>query len=167
VTLDHLGQAKKVDEAGEEIWQASEDTWQASKQQTEIVGYGSKVVVQTATVEGETLEYYRKITVWTTTYKPCIPGTDICYYGTSSGLPVEKGVIAVNLDWYRLLQGQRVYVSGYGYGVIADVCGGCVGKPWMDLGYSEENYDALHVPNAWRTVYFLTPVPGYVPALLP
>ncbi len=154
-------------EAGEEIWRASEDTWQASEQQTEIVGYGSNVVVQTATVEGETLEYYRKITVWTTSYKPCIPGTDICYYGTSSGLPVEKGVIAVNLSWYRLLQGQRVYVSGYGYGVIADVCGGCVGKPWMDLGYSEENYAALHVPNAWRTVYFLTPVPDYVPALLP
>jgi uncharacterized protein YabE (DUF348 family) len=154
-------------EAGEEVWRASEDTWQASEQQTEIVGYGSKVVVQTETVEGETLEFYRKLTVWTTTYKPCINGTDICYYGTSSGLPVEKGVIAVNLSWYHLLQGQRVYVPGYGYGVIADVCGGCVGKPWLDLGYSEENYAALHIPNAWRTVYFLTPVPDYVPALLP
>jgi resuscitation-promoting factor RpfB len=154
-------------ENGEEVWRASEEAWQASQQKTEIVGYGSKVEVQTEVVEGETLEYYRKISVWTTTYRPCVPGTDICHYGTSSGLPVEKGVIAVAYDWYLLLQGQRVYVSGYGYGVIADVCGGCVGKPWLDLGYSEENYDALHIPNAWRTVYFLTPVPDYVPALLP
>jgi resuscitation-promoting factor RpfB len=154
-------------ENGEEVWRASEETWQASEQQTEIVGSGSKVVVQTEVVEGETLEYYRKLTVWTTSYKPCIPGTDICYYGTSSGLPVEKGVIAVSYAWYSLFQGQRVYIPGYGYGVIADVCGGCVGKPWMDLGYSEENYDALHIPNAWRTVYFLTPVPSYVPTILP
>ncbi len=154
-------------ENGEEIWRVTQPTWQASEPQTAIVGYGSKIVVQSAVVQGETLEYYRKLTVWTTSYKPCIPNTDICYYGTSSGLPVEKGVIAVNLDWYLLMQGQRLYVMDYGYGVIGDVCGGCVGKPWIDLGYSEDNYEALHLPNAWRTIYFLTPVPGYVPVLLP
>jgi len=153
-------------EDGEEVWRISEDTWQASEQQTEIVGYGSKVVVQTAVVEGETLEYYRMLSVWTTSYKPCDAAGN-CWYSTSSGLPVEKGVIAVSYDWYLLLQGQRLYVSGYGYGVIADVCGGCVGKPWIDLGYSEETYDALHVGNAWRMIYFLTPVPNYVPYLLP
>lgn len=151
---------------GEVVWRLEEDTWQANEPQTEIVGYGSKIVVQTAVVEGETLEYYRALTVWTTSYKPCDAAGN-CWYYTSSGLPVEKGVIAVSYDWYLLLQGQRLYVSGYGYGVIADVCGGCVGKPWIDLGYSEEQYEPLHLPNAWRTIYFLTPVPGYVPALLP
>jgi uncharacterized protein YabE (DUF348 family) len=152
---------------GEEIWRDVEPTWQASEPQTAIIGYGTNIVEQTAVVEGETLSYYRKITVWTTSYKPCNDYTGECHYGTSSGLPVEKGVIAVSYDWYLLLQGQRLYVSGYGYGVIADVCGGCVGKPWIDLGYSEENYAALHVPNAWRTIYFLTPIPDYVPLLLP
>jgi len=151
---------------GEEIQRIVEDTWQASEPQTAIVGVGSKVVVQTATVEGETLEYFRVLSVWTTSYKPC-DAAGTCYYYTSSGLPVEKGMIAVSYNWYLLLQGQRLYVSGYGYGVVADVCGGCVGKPWIDLGYSEEQYDALHLPNAWRTIYFLTPVPSYVPYLLP
>ncbi len=151
---------------GEEVRRYSEDTWQASEPQTAIVGYGSKIAAQTAVVEGETLEYYRVLTVWTTSYKPCDAAGN-CYYYTSSGLPVEKGMIAVSYDWYLLLQGQRLYVSGYGYGVIADVCGGCVGKPWIDLGYSEEQYGPLHVANAWRTIYFLTPIPSYVPYLLP
>jgi uncharacterized protein YabE (DUF348 family) len=151
-------------ENDEETWRLSDPTWQASEPQTAIVGYGTDIVVQTAVVEGETLEYYRTLTVWTTSYKPCDTQGN-CYYGTSSGLPVEKGVIAVSYDWYLLLQGQRLYVPGYGYGVIADVCGGCVGKPWIDLGYSEEGYNPT--PNRWVTVYLLTPVPGYVPVFLP
>ncbi len=151
-------------ENDEETWRLSDPTWQASEPQTAIVGYGTDIVVQTAVVEGETLEYYRTLTVWTTSYKPCDTQGN-CYYGTSSGLPVEKGVIAVSYDWYLLMQGQRLYVPGYGYGVIADVCGGCVGKPWIDLGYSEEGYNPT--PNRWVTVYLLTPVPGYVPVFLP
>lgn len=155
-------------EEDEEVWRISEDTWQASEPSTAIVGYGAKVVAQTETVQGETLEYYRKLTVWTTSYKPCdLAGN--CYYGTSSGLPVEKGVIGVSYNWYALFSGQRVYVTDYGYGVIADVCGGCVGMavPWIDIGYSEAQYDALHIGNGYRTMYFLTPIPDYVPVLLP
>jgi uncharacterized protein YabE (DUF348 family) len=155
-------------EDGEEVWRISEDTWQASEQRTEIIGYGSQIVVQTASVDGQTLEYFRKLTVYVTSYKPCDYAGN-CWYYTSSGLPVEKGVIAVPYSWYLLMQGQQVYVTGYGYGVIADVCGGCVGMavPWIDVGYSEENYDALHIPNGYYTMYFLTPVPAYVPSLLP
>lgn len=155
-------------EDGEEVWRLSEDTWQASEPQTAVVGYGSKVIVQTATVGGETIEYFRKITVYTTSYKPCDYAGN-CYYYTSSRLPVEKGVIAVSYDWYLAFQGQRVYITDYGYGVIADVCGGCVGMsvPWIDVGYSEDQYDALHIPNGYRVMYFLTPVPAYVPPLLP
>ena len=155
-------------ENGEETWRISEDTWQASEQQTEIIGYGSQVVVQSEVVDGNTLEYYRKLTVWVTSYKPCDYEGN-CWYYTSSGLPVEKGMIAVSYDWYLLLQGQQVYVTGYGYGSIQDVCGGCVGMavPWIDVGYSEENYEALHIANGYYTMYFLTPVPAYVPALLP
>lgn len=155
-------------EDGEEVWRMSEDTWQASVPQKAVVGYGSKVVVQTTTIGGETIEYFRKLTVYTTSYKPCDYAGN-CYYGTSSGIPVDKGVIAVGYYLYLALQGQRVYVTDYGYGVIADVCGGCVGMsvPWIDLGYSEDQYDALHLPNGYRVMYFLTPVPAYVPALLP
>jgi len=154
-------------EDDEEVRRFSEDNWQANEPQTEVFGYGSKIVVQTAVVEGETLEYYRKLTVWATSYKPCNDYTGVCHYGTASGIAVEKGVIAVTVDWYLAMNGQRVYVTGYGYGVIADTGGGVPGKPWIDLGYSEEQYESLHLPNAWRTIYFLTPVPDYVPVFLP
>jgi hypothetical protein len=155
-------------EDGEEVRRFSDDTWQASEPQTALVGYGSRVELQTAQVQGETLEYFRKVTVWTTSYKPCDYAGN-CYYGTSSGLPVEKGVIAVSYYWYLSFNGQRVYVTDYGYGVIADVCGGCVGMsvPWIDLGYSEDQYETLHLPNAYRTMYFLSPIPAYVPVFLP
>ncbi len=148
----------------EEIRRDLEPTWQASEAKNGVLGIGTQVVTLTAEVNGETLEYYRKLSVYTTSYKPCDAAGN-CYYYTSSGLPVERGVIAVSYAWYLLLSGQRVYVPGYGYAVIADVCGGCVGKPWIDLGYSEDGYDPM--PNGWTTMYLLTPAPAYVPLVMP
>ena len=152
-------------EDGEEVWRLSNATWQASEAKTGIYGYGSKIVNYTTVVDGIEIEYYRKISVYFHSYKPCIPNTDICHYGTSSGLPVDKGIIAVSLDWYRALKMNRVYIPGYGEGVIADVCPECAGQLLIDLGYSEENYDPL--PNAWTTMYFLSPAPAYVPVPFP
>lgn len=149
---------------GEEVRRDTEPTWQASEAKNGVLGIGTQVVDLTAVVNGETLEYYRKLSVYTTSYKPCDAAGN-CYYYTSSGLPVDRGVIAVSYDWYLLLSGQRVYVPGYGYAVIADVCGGCVGKPWIDLGYPEDGYDPL--PNGWTTMYLLTPAPAYVPLVMP
>jgi uncharacterized protein YabE (DUF348 family) len=149
---------------GEEVNRLTEPTWQASEAKNGVLGVGTQVVTLTAEVNGETLEYYRKLSVYTTSYKPCDAAGN-CYYYTSSGLPVDRGVIAVSYDWYSLLAGQRVYVPGYGYAVIADVCGGCVGKPWIDLGYPEDGYDPL--PNSWTTMYLLTPAPDYVPLVMP
>ena len=145
-------------EDGEEVWRISEDTWQASVPQTAIVGVGTKVVIQTETIGGTTFNYYRKLTVYTTMYKPCDYEGN-CWYYTSNRSPVQKGVIAVYYDWYYAYEGQQVYVTDYGYGVIADVCGGCSGMsvPWIDLGYSEDEYEALHLGNGYRVMYFLAP----------
>jgi 3D (Asp-Asp-Asp) domain-containing protein len=77
---------------------------------------------------------------------------------------VKKGVIGVTRDWYRLFAMDQIYVPGYGIGTVADVGGGIPGSYWIDLGYS----DADWVP--WYgsvTIYFLTPVPANVPAVLP
>jgi resuscitation-promoting factor RpfB len=147
-----------------EVQRDVEPTWQASEAKNGVVGIGTQVVTLTTEVNGETLEYYRTLYVWTTSYKPCDTAGN-CYYYTSSGLPVDRGVIAVSYDWYLLLSGQRIYVPGYGYGVVADVCGGCVGKPWIDLGYPEDGYDPM--PNHWTTIYLLTPAPDYVPLIMP
>lgn len=101
--------------------------------------------------------------MYATSYSPCRSGGSGCSYGTSSGMRAGYGVVAVNLDWYRILKGVRVYVPGYGIGVIGDVCPGCVGKPWIDLGYDDGNYV---VWSGWVTVYFLPPAPPETPWFL-
>jgi hypothetical protein len=68
-------------------------------------------------------------------------------------------MVALREDLYLALQGQQLYIPGYGFASIEDVCGGCVGRPWIDLGFSDRNFEPWH---SWVTVYFLTPVPANV-----
>lgn len=153
-------------EGGEEVWRSPQETWQASQAQDGVLGYGTKVEVRTAVVDGQEIEYWRKITVYATSYSPCRSGIDGCSTGTATGiLPVQKGVIAVTSRWLTGygMWGQSVYVQGYGRGVIADAGGGIPGTPWIDLAYSDEDY----VPwSRWTTMYFLTPVPAWYPAII-
>lgn len=158
-------------ENGEEIWRSPEDSWQASQARDGVLGYGTQVELRKEVVDGEEIEYWRKITVYATSYSPCRSGVDGCSTGTATGImPVQKGVIAVTPGWLSVpngygMWGQNVYVQGYGYGVIADVGGGIPGTPWIDLAYSDEGY----VPwSRWTTMYFLPPVPAwYPPFILP
>lgn len=149
---------------GEEVWRMFEDGWQASEAKAAVLGYGSNIVIQTEVVEGETLEYYRKLTVFATAYSPCNLGVDYCNDVTYSGRLLTKGIIGVTRSWYSVMGGQQVYVTGYGYGVIADIGGGYPGRPWIDLGFTDETYQTTA---RWVTMYLLTPVPGYVPLILP
>lgn len=150
-------------ENGEVIWQESPIQWQASEAKDGLMGVGTKIEVQTALVDGQTLEYWRKVSVYATSYSPCKSGVDRCLYGTASGLPVEKGIVAVTVDWFLAMRGQRVYIPGYGYGVIADTGGGIPGTPWIDLAYSDDEYVSW---GTWTTMYFLTPVPAWAPPVL-
>jgi 3D (Asp-Asp-Asp) domain-containing protein len=50
----------------------------------------------------------------------------------------------------------QVYVEGYGVGTIADIGAGLSGQHWIDLGYSDDDWQQ------WAgqvTIYFLAPVP--------
>lgn len=105
--------------------------------------------------------YWKAIEMYATSYHPCETGT--CSYGTSSGMKAGFGVVAMNLDWYRALKGMSVYIPGYGTGVVGDVCPGCVGKPWIDLGYDQSNFVGW---SSWVTVYFLAPAPLEIPWFL-
>ena len=146
-------------EDGQEVSRATESETVVRPPETRIVGYGTKVVVRTAVVDGARIEYWRAIQMFATAYSPCRSAPDRCYSGTSSGKPVKKGVTAVRYNWYLNMQGQSLFIPGYGYATIEDVCGGCVGKPWIDLGYSDSDYQ---VWGSWVTVYFLTPVPANI-----
>lgn len=156
-------------ENGEEAWRSPQENWQASEAKDGVLGYGSKVEIRTAVVDGQEIEYWRKITVYATAYSPCRSGVDGCLYGTATGiLPVQKGVVAVTPRWISVpngygMWGQSVYIPGYGHGIIADTGGGIPGTPWIDLAYSDDDYVSW---NRWTTMYFLTPVPPWAPPIL-
>ena len=146
-------------EDGEEISRVTEAETLVRPPRTRLMGYGTKIEVKTATVDGVQIEYWRAVQMYATSYSPCRSGTDQCYSGTSSGKSLRKGMVGLRQSWYLAMQGQRLYIPGYGFVSVEDVCGGCVGKPWIDLGFSDNNFEPWH---SWVTVYFLTPVPSNV-----
>jgi len=151
-------------ENDQEVSRVEETTWIAKDPVPQVVGRGAKPVVkQLETPEG-TIEYWRAVSVYATSYSPCRLGTNTCSSGTASGLTVQRGVIGVTRSWYNLMVGQRVYIPGYGKAVVADIGGGIPGKYWIDLGYSDADYVQW---SSYVTLYFLTPVPDVIPWILP
>lgn len=146
-------------EDGVEMARVTEDETIVRPPKNRVLGYGTKIEIKTAVVDGVTIEYWRAVQMYVTSYSPCRSGGDRCYTGTASGATVKKGVAGMRYDWYLSMGGQALYIPGYGFATVEDVCGGCVGKPWIDVAYSDDDY----VPwSSWVTVYFLTPVPANI-----
>lgn len=143
-------------EDGVETSRNVEDQWTLQEPVSRIEGYGTKIVIRTAQTADGTIEYWRAVEMYATSYSPCNLGVDWCSDTTASGLKVRKGLAALTIEWYRYMAGQTVYVPDYGYALIADVGGGIDGRYWIDLAYTDEEWFGWHF---WRTVYFLTPVP--------
>ncbi len=148
-------------EDGQEVTRISDGTWTARNPKDGVNGQGMKVVVRK--IEGTDIEYWRKITVYATSYSPCRVGGGRCSDHTAIGLPVKKGLAAVTLRWFRDMRLQTIYVPGYGNAVIGDTGGGIPGRYWIDLAFSDDDYESWH---QWVTIYFLTPVPPYIPYIL-
>jgi uncharacterized protein YabE (DUF348 family) len=146
-------------EDGEEVSRLTEDETMVRPPRTRIMAYGTKIEVQSAVVDGVNIEYWRAVQMYATSYSPCRSGTEECHSGTSSGKSLRKGMVGLRYSWYLSMQGQQLYIPGYGFASVEDVCGGCVGRPWIDLGFSDNNFEPWH---SWVTVYFLTPVPANV-----
>ncbi len=143
-----------ISENGVEISREVEKEWVIKDPVPRILGYGTKINLETANTPDGQITYWRKITAYATSYDSSCPGCDTI---TSSGTVLKKGTIAVRLEWYRYMKGARVYIPGYGFGTIEDVGGGVPWSAnWVDLGYKKGDY----VP--WSenvTVYFLAPAP--------
>lgn len=146
-------------EDGNEVSRITENETLVRPPKTRVLGYGTKVEIKTAVVDGVTIEYWRAVQMYATAYSPCRSGGDRCYSGTASGKKLAKGMVGLRYSWYLAMGGQPLYIPGYGFATVEDVCGGCVGKPWIDLGYSDDDYQQW---SSWVTVYFLTPVPANV-----
>lgn len=143
-------------EDGVEVSRETEAAWVAVEPVNRILGYGTQIVVRTLDTPDGTIEYWRAVQAFATSYSPCRLGTDACGNTTASGLPLEKGMVGVIRAWYNAMVFSQVYVPGYGVGVIADIGAGVSGQHWIDLGYSDDDWES------WAgtvTIYFLTPVP--------
>lgn len=147
-------------ENGKEVKRVTETESVVRPPQTQVVTAGTKLVSH----DIGNMQYWYSLPMYATSYSPCRSGTSGCSYGTASGLRAQYGVVAMSKDWYYALQGMEVYIPGYGRGVIGDMGGGFPdGRPWIDLGYNENNYQQW---SEWVTVYFLGPPPATIPNIL-
>jgi uncharacterized protein YabE (DUF348 family) len=141
--------------------------------QDRIVVRGTRLVETTETIDGTSITYWRNQQMYATIYSPCNSATPdgSCSTGTASGRPAGKGVVAVDPGLYAFLNGQRLYIPGYGFAVIGDVGGGYIIEQnlgisrykWIDLGFDDNNIQDM---TGWVSVYFLAPAPASVPDVL-
>ncbi len=150
-------------EDGQEASRQTESESLVHPPENRVVLFGTRAEVKSATVDGVQIEYWRAVQMYATAYSPCRSGTDRCYSSTASGKPVKKGVVALRTDLYLGMRGQGLFIPGYGFATVEDACGGCVGKPWIDLGYSDNDYQQW---GSWVTVYFLAPIPANITFVL-
>ena len=160
-------------EDGSEISRHAEGQTVVRPAQDRIVVRGTKVVESTSTVNGVTIQYWREMQMYATVYSPCesAGNSGACSYGTASGLRAGKGVVAVDPSLFAYLNGQRLYIPGYGFAVIGDLGGGYIVErdqgisryKWIDLGFDDNNMPDM---TGWITVYFLAPAPSTIPDVL-
>lgn len=143
-------------EDGQQVSRQLDNEWIARPPQPRIIGYGTQVVMHTTTVDGIQIQYWRSLNMYATSYHPSEVG-DI----TASGLPLKKGVAAVDTSIVPFYT--QMYIPGYGQAVAADIGGGVIGR-WIDLGYSDDDYVPWH---SWVTVYFLWPPPDNIVWIVP
>ena len=133
-----------------------ESEYVARQPVTRILGYGTAVVMHTTTVDGVTINYWRSLNMYATSYHPSEVGNT-----TASGLPLQKGVAAIDRSVVPFYT--QMYIPGYGEAIAADTGGGVIGR-WIDLGYSDDDYVPWH---SWVTVYFLWPAPDNIVWVVP
>jgi uncharacterized protein YabE (DUF348 family) len=144
-------------EDGVEISRQFEDEYISLEPQTEIIGYGTKIVPYTLDTPDGTITYWRALNLYAISYKPSSAGDDV----TATGLRLQKGIVAI--DPRYIAYGTEMYVPGYGHALAADTGGGIKGR-MIDLGYSDNDYVSWH---QWVTVYFLWPPPENVAWIIP
>ncbi|TAK14825.1 MAG: hypothetical protein EPO32_00625 [Anaerolineae bacterium] len=143
-------------ENGEEIARIVEDEWLVKEPVPRIEGYGTQITIQTLDTPHGTIEYWRAVEFYATSYSPANSGTplDAPWYGqVFCGGNMQNGFVGVDLDYVPC--GTPLYIPGYGFAVAMDT--GAISGAWIDLGYLDKDYVPWH---QFVTVYFLTPVPS-------
>lgn len=153
------------DENGQETARTVEASYLVREPQPRIVGYGTKAVKRTLQTPEGPITYWRAAQVYVTSYSPCRLGIpNYCNETTASGQRLRKGLVAVTRRQYAALAGSQVYVPGYGIGTVADIGAGVPGREWLDVGFTDEDFEPWHQV---VTVYYLWPPPEDLTWLIP
>lgn len=136
-------------EDGAEVKRMREDTWVAQEPSERRIAYGQGIEPQTATIDGQSITYWRKVRMYATSYHPAA----VDFNTTATGDFVTKGVIAV--DPRIIPMRSQLFVPGYGQGKALDTGGGIISRR-VDLGYDDNNFVSL---SKWVDVYLLWPPP--------
>jgi uncharacterized protein YabE (DUF348 family) len=145
-----------VTEDGVEKERTLTDEWVAAQPVNRQTAYGRKLVSRTVDTPEGPRSYWRKVRMYATSYSPARAGTpkSAPWYGrTRIGLQLRKGIVAVDPKLIPLRS--YVYVPGYGVAIAGDTGGGVRGK-WIDMGFSDDDYESWH---RWTDVYVLDPPP--------
>lgn len=143
-------------ENGVEVSRTVDARWVTREPETEIIGYGTRIVLRTVDTPEGPREYWRLVRMRVTSYTAASSGKppDHPYYGiTASGVPAGYGVVAIDPDVVPFRS--DVFVPGYGVGFAGDTGGGVKGR-WIDLGFDDDNYQSWY---GYVDVYYLAPVP--------
>jgi uncharacterized protein YabE (DUF348 family) len=146
-----------VYENGQEVSRTLEKEWVDREPTTEIIAYGTKIVVREMETPEGPIRYWRKMRVLATSYTAATSGKtrDHPQYGiTRLGWEARKGVIAVDPQVINFHT--NIYVPDYGIGAAVDT-GGKIKGLHIDLGFDE---DALELWYRWVDVYLLEPAPS-------
>lgn len=146
-------------ENGVEVNREVEGTFIVREPRERLVAYGTGVVLRTVETADGSLQYWRKIRMYATSYHPAALGGDNI---TATGRVLTKGIVGI--DPTVIPYGTQVYVPGYGVGIAADTGGPRSTRRWIDLGYDDENFRPW---SQYVDVYLLTPVPSNFPYILP
>jgi uncharacterized protein YabE (DUF348 family) len=123
-------------EDGQEVARTLLREWTAADPQDAVVYYSGAPAAAAAGMPDD-LQVVKVMHVYATWYNPASAGkssSSPSYGMTSTGVPVTRGIVAV--DPSVIPYGTRMYIPGYGFGEAAD-CGGGVKGNMIDLGYPD------------------------------
>jgi uncharacterized protein YabE (DUF348 family) len=118
-----------------------------------VIYYSASALNSTgSTANLQVRETKRMYATWYNAASSGRPATDPHYGITASGVPVTKGIVAVDKSVIPL--GTRMYIPGYGFAVAGDTGGGIIGE-MLDLGFPDGV--AVDWRTGWVDVYILSP----------
>ena len=124
-------------------------------QPVDTVIYYAASALNSASFSPQDQQVSRVMRMYATWYNAASSGKPATHPGygiTRSGMPLTKGIVAVDPNVIPL--GTRLYIPGYGFAIAADTGGGIIGDR-IDLGYPDGV--AVDWYTGWADVYVLSP----------